>query len=132
MCIIQNYHKKKALQSDIKNKVWKLKEFDKNRPNKEVAIQFNVPGSTIATWNQPILNIVCRRECFWIFWTNCRGNYWQRWWKWRWRTRHTNRTYLKKWSWQGNQNFETVNSVHKGFRFWSFNLKADSHYQSGK
>ena len=26
-----------------------LKELDKNRPNKEVAIQFNVPGSTVAT-----------------------------------------------------------------------------------
>ena len=36
-----------------------LKELDKNRPNKEVAIQFNVDGSTLATWNQPILTTVC-------------------------------------------------------------------------
>ena len=34
------------------NKVWKyetLKELDKNRPNKEVAVQFNVPCSKLAT-----------------------------------------------------------------------------------
>ena len=31
-----------------KTKYEALKEFDKNRPSKEVAIQFNVPGSTFA------------------------------------------------------------------------------------
>ena len=34
------------------NKVWKyktLKELDKNRPNKEVDVQFNVPCRTLAT-----------------------------------------------------------------------------------
>ena len=29
----------------LKTKYEALKEFDKNRPNKEVAIQFNLPGS---------------------------------------------------------------------------------------
>ena len=32
-----------------KTKYEALKEFDKNRPSKEIAIQFNVPGSTFAT-----------------------------------------------------------------------------------
>ena len=29
-----------------------MKVFDKNGPNKEVAIQFNLPGSKIATWKK--------------------------------------------------------------------------------
>ena len=36
-----------------------LKELDKNRPKKEVAIQFNAPESTRAIWNQPISTSVC-------------------------------------------------------------------------
>ena len=43
----------------LKTKYEALKEFDKNRPNKEAAIQFNVPRSTLSTWNQPISTIVC-------------------------------------------------------------------------
>ena len=45
-----------------------LKEFDKNRPNKEVAIQLNHPGSTLATWKkkekiyQPIQNSSMKRQ----------------------------------------------------------------------
>ena len=30
----------------------KTKELDKNRPNKEVTIQFNVPGRILATWKK--------------------------------------------------------------------------------
>ena len=29
-----------------------MKVLDKNRPNKEVAIQLNLPGSKIATWKK--------------------------------------------------------------------------------
>ena len=36
-----------------------LTEFDKNRPNKEVSIRFNVPRSTLSTWSLPISTIVC-------------------------------------------------------------------------
>ena len=36
-----------------------LKEVDKDRPNKKFTIQFNVPGNIFATWNQPILILVC-------------------------------------------------------------------------
>ena len=43
----------------LKTRYEALKEFDKNRPNKEAAIQFNVPRSTLSTWNQPISTIVC-------------------------------------------------------------------------
>ena len=43
----------------LKTKYEALKEFDKNRPNKEVAIQFNVPRSALSTSNQPISTIAC-------------------------------------------------------------------------
>ena len=36
----------------LKMKYEALKELDKNRPNKEVAIQFSVPGSTLATYKK--------------------------------------------------------------------------------
>ena len=42
----------------LKTKYEVLKEFDKNRPNKEAAIQFNVPRSTLSTCNQPISTTV--------------------------------------------------------------------------
>ena len=50
------------------------KSVTKNTPNKQVAIQFNVPRSTLSTWNQPISTIVCWIDCL-IFWTTCIGNY---------------------------------------------------------
>ena len=34
-----------------------------------------------------------------------------------------NCTFLKKWSWRNNRNFEQIKSVYRGFRFSSFNLK---------
>ena len=51
--------KRKHNEVTLNTKYETMKEFDKNRPSKEVAIQFNVPGSTLATWNQPISTIVC-------------------------------------------------------------------------
>ena len=77
--------KRKHNEVTSKTKYEALKVFDKNRPNKEVAIQFNVPKSTLSTWNQPISTIVCWIDCFWIFWTTCWGIYRWGWWKWRWR-----------------------------------------------
>ena len=46
--------------------------------------------------------------------------------------RRKNCTSLKKWSWQGNRDFEQITSVHRGFRFSCANLKANPHYQSEK
>ena len=43
----------------LKIKYEALEVFDKNRPNIEIAIQFNVPRSTLSTWNQRISTIVC-------------------------------------------------------------------------
>ena len=43
----------------LKIKYEALKVFDKNRPNIEIAIQFNVPRSSLSTWNQRISTIVC-------------------------------------------------------------------------
>ena len=95
--------KRKHNEVTLKTKYEALKEFYKNRPNKEAAIQFNVPRSTLSTWNQPISTIACWIDCFWIFWTTCRGNYRRGWWKRRWRIRWTNCTSRKKWSWRDNQ-----------------------------
>ena len=36
----------------LKTKYEALKELDKNRSNKEVVIQFNVSGSTLAAWKK--------------------------------------------------------------------------------
>ena len=124
--------KRKHNEGTLKTKYEELKELDKNRPNKEVAIQFNVSRSTLSTWYQPSSIIFCCIDCFWIFWASCRGNYRSGWWKWRYRLRWTNCASLKKWRWRGNQNFEHINSVHTEFRFWSFNLKANLHNQSVK
>ena len=49
--------KRKHNEVTLKTKYEALEEFDKNRPNKEATIQFNVPGSTLSTWNQPISTI---------------------------------------------------------------------------
>ena len=49
---IQNGHKGKHNKVTLKTKYEALKELDKNRPNKKVVIQFNVPGSTRATWKK--------------------------------------------------------------------------------
>ena len=122
--------KRKHNEVTLKSKYEALEEFDKNRPNKEATIQFNVPRSTLSTWNQPISTTVYWIDCFWIFGTTCRENYTQEWWKWRWRIWWTNCTSLKKWSWRDNQNFEQIKSVHRGFKFWSFNLKANMYNQS--
>ena len=43
----------------LKTKYEELKELDKNRPNKEAAIQYNVPRNTFSTCNQPFSTIVC-------------------------------------------------------------------------
>ena len=51
--------KRKYNEVTLKTKYEALKEFDKNRLNKEVAIWFNVPRSKLSTWNQPISTIVC-------------------------------------------------------------------------
>ena len=128
----QNDHKKKHNKVTLKTKYETLEEFDKKRPNKEATIQFNIPRSTLSTWNQPISSSFCWIDCFWIFWKTYRSNYRRGWWKWRWRIQWRNCTLLKKWSWQGNQNFKQIKSVHRGFKYWSFNLKTDPHNQSVK
>ena len=47
---VQNDLKKIAKRSDFKYEA--LTELDKNRSNKEVAIQFNVSGSTLVAWKK--------------------------------------------------------------------------------
>ena len=59
--------KRKHNEVTLKTKYEALKEFYKNRPNKEAAIQFNVPRSTLSTCNQPISTTVFWIDCFWIF-----------------------------------------------------------------
>ena len=61
--------KRKHNEVTLKTKYEALEEFDKNRPNKEATIQFNVPRSTLSTWRQPISTIFCWIDCFWISWT---------------------------------------------------------------
>ena len=56
--------KRKHNEVTLKTKYKVLKEFDKSRLNKEAAIQFNVPRSTLSTWNQPISTIVFKIDCF--------------------------------------------------------------------
>ena len=51
--------KRKHNEVPLKTKYKELKELDKNRPNKEVAVQFKVPRSTLSTCNQPISTIFC-------------------------------------------------------------------------
>ena len=60
LCIVfRMTTKRKYNEVTLKTKYEALKEFDKNRPNKEVAIQFNVPRSALSTSNQPISTIAC-------------------------------------------------------------------------
>ena len=47
--------KRKHNKVTLKTEYEALKVFNKNRPNKEVVIQFSVSRSTLSTWNQPIL-----------------------------------------------------------------------------
>ena len=49
--------KRKHNEVTLKSKYEALEEFDKNRPNREAIIQFNVPRSTLSTRNQPISTI---------------------------------------------------------------------------
>ena len=44
--------KRKHNEVTLKTKYESLKQLDKNRPNKEVAIQLNVLGHTPATWKK--------------------------------------------------------------------------------
>ena len=44
--------KRKHSEVTLKTKYESLKQLDKNRPNKEVAIQLNVLGRTPATWKK--------------------------------------------------------------------------------
>ena len=50
LCIVfRTATKRKHNEVTLKAKHEALKELDKNRPNKEVVIQFNVPGETLTT-----------------------------------------------------------------------------------
>ena len=42
--------KRKHDEVTLKVKFEALKELEKGRPNKDVANQFSIPGSTLATW----------------------------------------------------------------------------------
>ena len=44
--------KRKHNEVTLKTKYESLKKLGKNRPNKEVAIHFNIPGSTLPTWKK--------------------------------------------------------------------------------
>ena len=44
--------KKTHHEVTLKVKYKALKELEKGRPNKDVANQFNIPGSTLATWKK--------------------------------------------------------------------------------
>ena len=53
LCIVfRMTTKRKHNEVTLKAKYERLKDLDKNRPNKEVAIQFNVSASTLATWKK--------------------------------------------------------------------------------
>ena len=53
LCIIFRMAKKrKHNEVTLKAKYEPLKNLDKNRPNKQVAIQFNASASTLATWKK--------------------------------------------------------------------------------
>ena len=47
LCVVFRMATKRKHKATLKTKYEALKELDKNRPNKEVALQFNVPGSTL-------------------------------------------------------------------------------------
>ena len=44
--------KRKHNEVTLKTKYEVLKELNKNKPKKEVATQFNVPGSKLAAWRK--------------------------------------------------------------------------------
>ena len=44
--------KRKHHEVTLKVKYEALKEMEKGRPNKDVAKQFSIPGSTLATWKK--------------------------------------------------------------------------------
>ena len=49
----KNGHKKEASWSDFESKVQSIKKkLEKGRPNKGIANQFTIPGSTFATWKK--------------------------------------------------------------------------------
>ena len=49
--------KRKYHEVTLKVKYEALKEFEKGRPNKAVANQFSIPGSTLATWKKNRKNL---------------------------------------------------------------------------
>ena len=49
--------KRKHHEVTLKVKDEALKELEKGMPNKGVANQFNIPGSTLATWKKNIVKI---------------------------------------------------------------------------
>ena len=67
LCVLFRMAKRKHNEVTLKAKYEGLKELDKNRPNKETAIQFNVPRSTLSTCNQLIWTITCWIDCFIVF-----------------------------------------------------------------
>ena len=44
--------KRKNHEVTLKVKYEALKELEKGRPNKDIANQFNIPESTLATWKE--------------------------------------------------------------------------------
>ena len=49
--------KRKHHEVTLKVKYEALKELEKGRPNKDVANQFSIPGSTLATWKTTSLKL---------------------------------------------------------------------------
>ena len=49
--------KRKHHEVTLKVKYEALKELEKGRPNKRVANQFSIPGSTLATWKKNRKNL---------------------------------------------------------------------------
>ena len=115
-------------KATLKTKYEALKELDKNRPNKEVALQFNVPGSTLLLLEKK-KKIYRAFQNLSLKWqrvkvgTSEKINYiLLKWFTSAWQ-QHTyqwpgffrksspsshmaNRIYPKKWSWRSNRNFE--------------------------
>ena len=49
--------KRKHKEVTLKIKYKVLKELDQNKPSREVTIQFNAPGSTLASWKKQLKNL---------------------------------------------------------------------------
>ena len=62
LCVLFRMAKRKHNEVTLKAKYEGLKELDK-----ETAIQFNVPRSTLSTCNQLIWTIACWIDCFIVF-----------------------------------------------------------------